>query len=386
MKSAKKSCKFYILLSTILLLTVCQTACGSEQNAEEAVVIKQVEVSSGNPLVEEQFSKAVYGDVVKRDLYSGTITPYIEELFFQADGLFLEYCVSIGDSVEEGQVLATTDTEAVEDSIEKLQETIASLKNNYEYRMATIQNNLAILQVEMDINYDMLENMEYMANGYTALCQALGRQDKTMRSYELEMKQLTEVYELELPYYQKKLKETKKLLDSNVITAPFAGVIVELRSVAGGDRVSADQPYVAIADTGKYLAQGTYVSGSVIDKAQRVYVFTDGKEYNAQYMPLDSKVYAEMIAKNNVAYCTYEIEDLGELTFGQTVLIVIQHDSRENVLTIPYTCVKNEGSSRYCYVKRGEEREKVYLETGLFDGMNYEVLSGLKEGDEVIIE
>ncbi len=386
MKRTKKSCKFYIMLSTILLLAVSQTACGSEQSVEEATVIKQIEVSSGNPLAEEQFSKAVYGDVVKRDLYSGTITPYIEELFFAEDGIFLEYCVSIGDTVEEGQVLATTDTEAIEQNIEMLQETIASLKNNYEYRMATIQNNLAILQVEMDINYDTLENMEYMANGYTALCQALGRQDKTKRSYELEMKQLTEVYEMELPYYQQKLKETKKLLNSNVIKAPFAGVVVELRSVAGGDRVSADQPYVAIADITRYLAQSVYVSGSVIDKAQKVYVFADGKEYNVEYIPVDSKVYAEMNAKNNIAYCTYEIEDLGELEFGQSVVIVVQHDSRENVLTIPYACVKNEGSSRFCYVKRGEDREKVYLETGLFDGMNYEVLNGLKEGDEVIIE
>lgn len=386
MKKTTKNRKLYILFCTVMLMAVSLIACSSGQTSAENVIIKQIEVSNGNPLAEEQFSKVAYGDVVKRDLYSGTITPYIEELSFAEDGIFLEYCVAIGDTVEEGQVLAKTDTEAVSKSIEQLQDTIESLTDTYEYRMTTLQNNLTIVEAEMAINYDTLEHMEYMASGYTALCQTLGRQEKTKKTYELEMKQLKEVYDLELPYYRNKLKETKKLLDSNVIEAPFAGVIVELRPVAGGDRISAEQPYVAIADTTRYLAQGTYVSNSVIGKAQRVYVFADGKEYDAEYIPVDSKVYSEMIAKRNVAYCTYEVADNGELDFGQSVVIVVQHESRENVLTVPYACVQNERSGRYCYVKRGEEREKVYIEVGLFDGMNYEVLNGLKEGDEVVIE
>ncbi len=386
MKKSAKGLKYNIWFCAVLLLIMSQTSCSSEQEIMEAAVIKQIEVSSGNPLVEEQFSKVVYGDVVKQDLYSGTITPYIEELFFAEDGIFLEYCVTLGDTVEKGQVLAKTDTEAIEESIEQLQETIASLTDTYEYRMATLQNSLAIVEAEMAINYDTLENMEYMAPGYTTLCQTLGRQSKSKSTYELEMKQLTEVYELELPYYQKKLKETKKLLGSNVIEAPFDGVVVELRSIASGDRTSTDQPYVAVADTSRYLAQGSYVSSSVIGKAEKVYIFADGKKYDAEYITMDSKVYAEMIAKRNVAYSTYEIADKGELTFGQSIVIVVQHESRENVLTVPYTCVKSEGTSRYCYVKRGEEREKVYIKAGLFDGMNYEVLSGLVEGDEVVIE
>lgn len=385
MSKNEKLWKYGLLSCSILLLTAGFTACEQQEPVQE-VVLPQIEVSSGNPMVEEQFSKVVYGDVVKRDLYTGTLTPYVEELFFQEDGIFLEYCVTLGEEVTEGQVLAKTDTEALEATVERLQESIASLTNTYEYKVASIQNSLAILDEEMAINYEALEDMEYMAPGYTATCQALGRQDKSKKTYELELKQLTEVYELQLPYYQKKLKEAKQLLNSNVIKAPFDGVVVELRSMAGGDGVSAEQPYVAVADNSRYLALGTYVGSNVIDKAERVYVFVNGKEYEAEYIPMDSKIYNAIVAKGEIPYSSYEVQNPEGLSFGQAAVVVVQRESRENVLTIPYIGVKPEATSYYCYVKRGDKREKVYIEVGLFDGMNYEVLGGLTEGEEVVIE
>lgn len=385
MSKMKKLWKYGLLSCSTLLLTAGFTACNRQEPVQE-VVIPQIEVSSGNPMVEEQFSKVVYGDVVKQDLYTGTITPYVEELFFEEDGIFLEYCVTLGEEVTEGQVLAKTDTEALEATVEQLQESIASLTDTYEYKVASIQNSLAILDEEMAINYEALENMEYMAPGYTETCQALGRQDRSKKTYELELKQLTEVYELQLPYYQKKLKEAQKLLSSNVIKAPFDGVVVELRSIAGGDSVSAEQPYVAVADNSRYLALGSYVGSNVIDKAERVYVFVNGKEYEAEYLPMDSKVYNAIVAKGEIPYSSYEIQNPEDLSFGQAAVVVVQRESRENVLIVPYIGVKSEATSYYCYVKRGDKREKVYIEVGLFDGMSYEVLGGLTEGEEVVIE
>lgn len=385
MDKNKKRWRCGLLSCSILLLTVGLTAC-SEQEPMQEVVVPQIEVSSGNPLVEEQFSKVVYNDVVKQDLYTGSITPYVEELSFEEDGIFLEYCVTLGEEVTTGQVLAKTDTEALENTVEQLQETIEALTNNYEYKVASIQNSLAILEEEIAIHYEALEDMEYMVPGYTATCQALGRQDKSKKAYELELKQLTEVYELQLPYYQKKLQETQKLLNSNVIKAPFDGVVVELRSTAGGDRVSSDQPYIAVADTSRYIALAPYVGSYVIDKAECVYVFINGEEYEAEYIPLDSKIYNAKIAKNEVPYSSYEILEPEGLEYGQTAVVVVQKESRENVLTVPFIGVKQEASSYYCYVKRGDSKEKVYIEVGLFDGMNYEVLDGLMEGEEVVIE
>lgn len=66
--------------------------------------------------------------------------------------------------------------------------------------------------------------------------------------------------------------------------------------------------------------------------------------------------------------------------------IVIQQESRQQVLVAPGLAVQQEGARRYCYRKGPQGREKVYLETGLYDGLSYEILSGLQEGDEVYID
>ena len=92
------------------------------------------------------------------------------------------------------------------------------------------------------------------------------------------------------------------------------------------------------------------------------------------------------MAGEGTAYSTYEIQPDGSFEFGQAVKLSIVRDFRENVLRIPHMAVVNEGTQRYCYVKRGDDREKVYIETGITDGLYYEVRNGLAEGDEVFLE
>lgn len=386
MQKWEKRIKYGLFLCACLLFTIQAGGCGDQEEGGQETVIGEIVVSDGNPTTREQYTTVEYGDVLRQDLYSATLTPYVEELSFAEDGIFLEYCVSLGDEVKEGQVLARTDTETIENTIKELQEKVDLLTADYEYQIATLQNDIAILEEEMAINYEALENMEYMTELYTQTCQNLGRQDKSKAACELEIKQLTQVYELELPYYQKKLAQAKAQLGSNTIVATCDGVVAELRSMAGGDKVSAGQACVAVADTSRYMAQGTYVGNSTMNKVERIYVFINGKEYEAEYIPMDSKVYKEIMAKGESAYSTYEIHTDEELSFGQSVVIVVQKESRENVLVVPYTGVKQEANSYYCYVKRGDTKEKVSIEVGLFDGMNYEVLSGLEKGDEVVIE
>lgn len=371
----------------VLLLALGMTGCGQAEGEEDAeVVIQQVVVSDSNPLVADQVSQVTYGDVIKRDLYDGVVTPYVEELYFAESGTFLEYTVAMGDTVEKGDIIARTDVSSVKQQVENLEEQIASLTDQYEYQMATLKNKEAILNEEMAINYEALEEMTYLTQEYTSTCQALGRQEKSLKSNQMQQRHLTEEYELELPYLQEQLTELKKQLTNNVIKAPFDGTIVQLQTVAGGDRISTETPYVAIADTSRYLVVGSYVRVGIIEKAVRVYVFINGKEYEAEYIPMDSAEYSKILNNGGTAYSFYEITCDGSFDFGQAAVIAVVNETAENVLVVPQTAVQQEGSRRYCYVKRGEDREKVFIETGVYDGMYYEVESGLEEGDEVFIE
>lgn len=376
--------KYRMIPVCIMVMALGFSGCSEEE--KENAVVSQVVVSDSNPLVAEQTVTVVYGDIVKRELYDGVVTPYTEELAFAQDGSFGEYTVAMGEEVTKGQVLAKTDNTGIKEQVTALEEQIANLTAQYNYKLATLKTQEDIIKTQMEINYLYLEDEVSMSARFTQLCQTLGRQDKSLKSNQLEQKHLTEEYELELPYLQSKLKELKEQMNGNYIKAPFTGTVVRLRPVAGGDRVNAETPYVALADTSRYIVTASYARSSTIEKAERVYVFINGKEYEAVYQPISPTLYNKLLAADETVYSEYEIQADGSFDFGQAAKVVIVTESKRDVLRVPYIAVQQEGSRRYCYVKHGEKREKVYIDTGMFDGMYYEVKNGLTEGDEVFIE
>ncbi len=374
-----------LVLAAVLALGGCA---GEPQGAEVSQDSPQSQVRSVtvNPLHQVQTTQVKTGDVKKRKIYEGIISPYVQELRFPEDGVFLEYRVSLGDIVRKGQTLAVTDVSAYQDQAESLQEQIDELTRKYLYEIATRDNSLKIYELELEETYKLIDLTEYMQGNYTQLCINAGNLVSRMDRLELEKKHLTESYELELPYLQEQLADCQKKIRSNVLKAPFAGTVTELQPAVSGDRVSKEMPMVVLADTTRYLAMGDYVTRRDAEKAERIYVFIDGEEYDAEYIPMDQKVYSALMAKQQTPYSGFEIFPPEPLEFGHMARIVVQEESRMQVLVVPGLAVQQEGARRYCYRKGPQGREKVYVETGLYDGLNYEVLGGLQEGDEVYID
>lgn len=366
-----------------LLCGISLCACGQSSEETAEVAVKNVEM---NPLTEEQTSAVEYGDVIRRSLYDGVITPYVEELAFPEDGIFLDYKVVLGERVEEGQLLATTDVGDAKEQVEKYQEQIEELTATYEYNMQTKVNSQDIAEIELQMVLDQLEREAYLSGQYTQLCIQAGQWDKQIRKLDLEMKHLTEDYEITLPYLQEKLKEYKAKLTSNQIVAPFDGVITSMQPLTCGERVTGEKSYIAISDTTKYQVVGAYVSQKDMDDALGVTAFINGKEYPLTYIPMDEEVYYAILKKGETPYSTYEIAPDPAITHGMFALIVLTEDKRENVLKVPGIAIHQEGSRKFCYMKNGDDKVKVYIQVGLYDTMHYEVTDGLKEGDEVYLD
>ena len=58
-------------------------------------------------------------------------------------------------------------------------------------------------------------------------------------------------------------------------------------------------------------------------------------------------------------------------------------ESAEHVLAIPESALEFSGDSTFVYVKKGNDYERRAITTGLSDGLNIVVTSGLKEGEKV---
>jgi hypothetical protein len=58
------------------------------------------------------------------------------------------------------------------------------------------------------------------------------------------------------------------------------------------------------------------------------------------------------------------------------------------VLLLPIAAVEEEGAKKYCFLKKGPVggQEKRYVETGVSDESDYEIVSGLTAQDTVMIK
>ena len=72
------------------------------------------------------------------------------------------------------------------------------------------------------------------------------------------------------------------------------------------------------------------------------------------------------------------------LTPGTSVSVSTVTQHADNVITIPVDCVYYESGKAYTYVVDGDVARKVYMETGLYDTDNIEIISGLGENASVI--
>lgn len=77
----------------------------------------------------------------------------------------------------------------------------------------------------------------------------------------------------------------------------------------------------------------------------------------------------------------------GRIRSGMTADVSIQRDSRQNVLRLPVRFMDKDEVGDYVLVENGEEKDKVYLKTGLVgtDGF-VEIVSGVDQGDVIIGE
>jgi macrolide-specific efflux system membrane fusion protein len=73
------------------------------------------------------------------------------------------------------------------------------------------------------------------------------------------------------------------------------------------------------------------------------------------------------------------------LRSGMSATIEIIYEERRNVLTLPISAIVDSGKEKYVFVKKGNKLVKQPVETGLSDGKNIEIVSGVSEGDIVIV-
>lgn len=84
---------------------------------------------------------------------------------------------------------------------------------------------------------------------------------------------------------------------------------------------------------------------------------------------------------------TFSLDNVGDLVAGAFAEVWLLTDEREGVLSVPVTALTEEQGAKCVYVRTaGEVYERRIVTTGQNDGTRIEVCSGLRAGDDVVVE
>jgi len=367
-----------ILVSVVLLLTACKN-----DQTEQGTIIELKD----SELNEPQVTEVIKGDLEVYTPLDAQVGPYVEQLSFAEDGIFCEYKVRLGDEVKEGDVLATTFSEDLEEQVEKKQKELDDLTYQYNYQKSTLENDISILEIRMEDLNEQLEKTTYGTFDYSQICVKLGNYDESKKKKELQLKHLKETYDLEYPYVKEELAKLQKKHTGNQIIAPFDGIIVGLEEVAEKAPVSKELYYVALGDDEVFCARSEYVGQSFVNAMDKIEFLCNGKEYEAVYEPMEESVFIEMQNNGEEIYSSFRVQnpdaDLAHGAWGTIKLISL---TKENVLLVPQSAIGSDATGKYVYTQEDGVRQKVYITVQSSDGIMTEVTEGLAEGDWVYVQ
>lgn len=392
--------KSYIAIILLCILTGL-TGCG-EQQAVTSAEIELLEPANAIAATEAVVSRNLYD----AEIFHANVFPYIEEYAFEKSGEIEKFTALPGESVKAGEVLVYSNTEDIDEDIEKLEEKIAQLDEDYLEYQQDIEEELADIRDEAEDLEDIVESYEedepeeYIldANGvkvkneeYAEYVKWEGKyrtQSHNITIKETALRQKTELYELERAYNMEKLTGLKAERDKCILKTAIDGEIVAIGQTEYGTfKAKADKAVVAVGNMSRKIIKCTYMKKSVITKADEIYAVINGKRYELEYQPYEDEEYLRLTESGETVYTVFELlGDTEEVKTGDYAVIVMMHDKRENVLTIPANAIYQDSYSHYVYVIENGQSQRRDVKKGMSDGVYTEITSGLKEGEQVMVQ
>lgn len=396
----KQSHLYYIWLLLVSLTVGSVCGCSNTQaEAEQAVLAEGEEIELIDPVgVATNYDVAGYRDIYDASVSSCIVAPAVEEFDYTTDSPFSKYGKLPGKEVVPGDVLVYGDTISLDENYEQLAEDIADKVEDYEDSMSDLQEDLydakqneyeaaqpymeSINEMpeEGSAGYDMWARLSMPAEGsYKAAVM-------TREKIEQSIKEKEELFAIEQEYDSGRLARMTAKIGEAQVKSNVTGTVVAVNAYMSGDYIQKNTSVIAVGDMSKKVLRIEYVSKSTVEKAEDVYALIDGKRYEVTYEVMEKEEYARLKKLNDTVYSTFYLEDPNdEIPMGKFATLVIVEESSKNTLAVMADALYREGQDYYCYLFDGVNSVTCPVTVGLTDGKYTEVLSGLKEGDKVIV-
>jgi RND family efflux transporter MFP subunit len=319
---------------------------------------------AGAALVVAGVAKVTRQDLSKEVTIAAEFRPYVEaELNAKVSGYISRMKVDCGDKVIAGQLLATIEVPELEaqfvnaQALEQKAEADYTNANLIYTRLVSVNKAHPDLVAQQDL--DTAEANARVAVAAIAATKADVERYQTLVSY-------------------------------TNITAPFDGVITR-RYVDAGQLVqsgtAAGRPLLRVSDNYRLRLDFPVTVDYVKDIQLGDPVTVRVESLNNKALTGDITRFTQDIDDNTRTMITeIEVPNSGlELKPGMYATVVLKVEKRPGALAVPVQAVSGGKSPVVLFVNRNNEIEERAIKLGLETPDNYEVLSGLQEGDLVII-
>ncbi len=181
---------------------------------------------------------------------------------------------------------------------------------------------------------------------------------------------------------QSAVVSAKKQQEYTVISAPYDGIVTK-RFVEQGEVVSPGTPIMEGLSLNK-LRVVTYIPEKIINQAKanpRAKVIINGKQFTPKNITVFP--YADRLSRT---FKTRIDLETGETSLfpGMTVKVALKVGEK-NTIIIPHNAVIHRSELTMVYVKSGNNKILRHIKLGSSYGDNIEVISGLSENEEILL-
>jgi HlyD family secretion protein len=367
---------------------------------------------SGTKLEPSQLGKAERGDIARSVVATGKVQPITKvEVKSKASGIVTRLDTDINAVVKQGQVLAQLDQVEILAQVNAQRAQLNAAESNARAAAAAIQYDKVSAEApDLPMYKHTYDRAQQMAKDGVVSQQALddahqkylfaaNTRDKALAQISVDTSRLQQA-QAQVAQSRASLNQLEEQLSYTTITSPMDGVVLS-RDVEKGDAVSS---ILVLGSTATLVmtigdVHQVYVQGRVDES-------DIGKVYFGQPARIKVESFKEKtflgkvtriaplgIEKDNVT--TFEVRVSidnpgGELKANMTANAEILLEEHKNVLTVPEQAVvydkDRNASVEVPDAKQKKGRRSVSIKAGISNGTHTEVLTGLNQGDPVILQ
>lgn len=377
------------LLLVMIMIASLLAGCQGNQTEEAPVEsFTAVEIQS-----------AQLGDIENSVTINGRVSADQEvSVIPKAMGTVVSLDVRLGDQVQEGDTLFVIEQTDMNLSVSQAANGVDMARKS----VAQAENGLNSARINFELNKEKIENAQLNLERTRQLYEEGAVSKSQLEQAELSASQLNldalqaQVNQAQISYQQAQdqlqqaqisYQQAQSGLSNTVVTSPMTGLVSAL-NVKEGQIAASGQPAATIVNTDTVYIRINVVENVVnsLMEGQKVqisvpaafegYIDSEIDFVGPSADPM-SKLYEVRVYVDNTQY---------GIRSGMTGSVKLNLEREEGVIVVPSSAVIDRDDKLVVYVVQEDKAVEKEVQTGLDTGEMVHIVSGLSEGDQVIVQ